>query len=347
MFQHPHSSCREGSDSWLLYRIFFLLIGFALAPTQGHAQATQGAIIGTVKDSGGAVVPNANVTLTNADEGTVRSIKSNSVGDYRFLDVKAGHYTIGVEASGFEKWTASGVVLEVRQELRVDASLTVGADSAIGSGHGRLTVSAIETDSPTISGTFTTDDADNLPVNTRASFSGTSAANIFSAVPGVQADGGGRKSSAILAAGRSAFRSRRHGRRRNLQERDRRQFHLRLFPIHRIHLRDSRRWRDGQRRVRQSRTDCRHHQGRERTRCMASGLPGTTRSSAFDAIAYTFPTTATKPSVHGNTFGGSIGGPVKFFPISTTGITRASSSVRTKAGAIPHRPLCLKKCPAR
>ncbi len=52
-------------------------------------------------------------------------------------------------------------------------------------------VSAIETDSPTISGTFTTDDADNLPVNTRASFSGTSAANIFSALPGVQADSSG------------------------------------------------------------------------------------------------------------------------------------------------------------
>ena len=36
---------------------------------------------------------------------------------------------------------------------------------------------------------------------------------------------------------------------------------------------------------------------------------GTTRS-AFDAIAYTFPTTITKPSVTGNTFGGSVGGPV-------------------------------------
>ncbi len=53
------------------------------------------------------------------------------------------------------------------------------------------TVSAIETDSPTISGTFTTDDANNLPVNTRASFSGTSAANIFGALPGVQADSSG------------------------------------------------------------------------------------------------------------------------------------------------------------
>ena len=41
----------------------------ALACVYGHAQATQGAVIGSVKDAAGAVIPNANVTLTSADEG--------------------------------------------------------------------------------------------------------------------------------------------------------------------------------------------------------------------------------------------------------------------------------------
>jgi len=49
----------------------------------------------------------------------------------------------------------------------------------------------IETDTPTISGIFTTDDADNLPVNTRASFSGTSASAILGTLPGMQADASG------------------------------------------------------------------------------------------------------------------------------------------------------------
>ena len=65
------------------------------------------------------------------------------------------------------------MVLTVRQELRVDVTLNIGAVQQ----EVRVTgdsVSAIETDSPTISGTFTTDDANNLPVNTRASFSATS-----------------------------------------------------------------------------------------------------------------------------------------------------------------------------
>ena len=75
-----------------------------LASTQVSAQSTQGSIIGSVKDTVGAVIPGATVTLTNIDEGAVRSTKSNGVGDYRFQDVKAGHYSVVVEAPSFEKW---------------------------------------------------------------------------------------------------------------------------------------------------------------------------------------------------------------------------------------------------
>ena len=44
------------------------------------------------------MVPNATVTLTNTDEGTMRTTKTNSVGDYQFLDVKAGNYQLDIEA---------------------------------------------------------------------------------------------------------------------------------------------------------------------------------------------------------------------------------------------------------
>ena len=85
---------------------------------------------------------------------------------------------------------ASGVALEVRQELRVDVQLAVGTVQQSVQVTGD-SVSAIETDSATISGTFTSDDATNLPVNTRASFNGTSAANILGTLPGVQDDSSG------------------------------------------------------------------------------------------------------------------------------------------------------------
>jgi len=79
-----------------------------LTCTQVRAQSTQGSIIGSVKDAAGAVVPGALVTLTNAEEGTVRTTKSNGIGDYHFEDVKAGHYTVQVEAPSFEKWLLQG-----------------------------------------------------------------------------------------------------------------------------------------------------------------------------------------------------------------------------------------------
>src|SRR6266849_5685127 len=85
-----------------------LLAVLVCASVQGRSQSTQGAIVGSVKDPGGAVVVNAAVTLTNTDEGASRTTKSNSTGDYRFVDVKAGHYSVEVVIPGFEKWSATG-----------------------------------------------------------------------------------------------------------------------------------------------------------------------------------------------------------------------------------------------
>jgi len=273
-----------------------------VACTQGRAQSTQGSIVGAVKDSAGAMVPAATVTLTNTDEGTVRVAKSNAVGDYRFQDVKAGHYALAVAAPNFEKWSATGVVLAVRQELRLDVSLAVGTVQQEVTVSGD-TVSAIETDSPTISGAFTTDDANNLPVNTRASFTGTSAANIFSALPGVQADSSGISLQGALpyqvdvtvdgvttksATGGNfigdAFPST-----ESISE-------IRADGV----LANAEFGNPGQIVV--------------TTKGGANALHGSGfwyyQNSAFDAIAYTFPITTTKPSVTGNTFGGSVGGPV-------------------------------------
>ena len=82
-----------------------------MAFVQGRAQSTQGSIVGSVKDTVGAVIPGAVVTLTNTEEGAARTTKSNGVGDFRFQDVKAGHYSVEVSAPNFEKWKASGVAL--------------------------------------------------------------------------------------------------------------------------------------------------------------------------------------------------------------------------------------------
>ena len=286
------------------FSLLSILIALTLALPWMHAdaQATQGSVVGVVTDNAGAVIPGALVTLTSAEEGTVRVGKTNGVGDYRFLDVKAGHYSIGIEEAGFQKWQIAGVVLTVRQELRVDARLAVGAVQQ------QIEVkaddvSAIQTESPTVSGAFNTEDTTNLPVNTRASFSGTSPAAIFGALPGVQADASGISLQGALpyqvdvtvdgVTAKSAtggnFLGDAFPSTESISE-------IRADGV----LANAEFGDPGQIVV--------------TTKGGTNNFHGTGfwyyQSSAFDAIPYTYPTTTKKASVHGNTFGGSVGGPV-------------------------------------
>ncbi|MGA7155334.1 MAG: carboxypeptidase regulatory-like domain-containing protein [Acidobacteriaceae bacterium] len=153
------------------------------------AQSTQGSILGTVTDSAGALVPGASVTLTNVEEGVVRTTKTNAAGDYLFPDVVASHYNIKIVAPGFEQWTISGAPLAVRQQLRVNAKLVVGSVQQSIQVTG-ANASAIDTDSASINAVYSANDAVNLPTNSRASANGTSGLSLIGTLPGVQADQG-------------------------------------------------------------------------------------------------------------------------------------------------------------
>ena len=63
------------------------------------AQADQGTITGVVKDSAGAVIQNAQVTLTNTDTGLVLQVKSDGSGVYVFSPVKIGNYEVSATGS--------------------------------------------------------------------------------------------------------------------------------------------------------------------------------------------------------------------------------------------------------
>ena len=164
-------------------------LALLLAGIPAAAQSIQGAILGSVKDANGAAVPGAQVTLTNADEGTVRTMTTNSAGDYQFLDAKASHYMVQVVAPGFEKWATSGVELTARQQLRIDASLAVGAVQQIVTVSGQ-NASAIDTETPKIGAVYTAGDLLDLPTNFRASSSGTSVVGAIGTLPGVQTQQG-------------------------------------------------------------------------------------------------------------------------------------------------------------
>jgi len=90
------------------------------------AQVDTGAILGTIKDTTGAVIPGASVTLKNDDTGVVVTTTSGSSGEYTFSPVKIGHYSIAAEFKGFQRVEHSQVSVQVQQRVVVDFALPPG-----------------------------------------------------------------------------------------------------------------------------------------------------------------------------------------------------------------------------
>src|SRR5437870_5054982 len=71
-----------------------------------QAQGITGSISGTVLDSTGAAVPNAKLTITNTERNeVVRTVTTDSSGNYSAPQIPVGLYSITVEVAGFKKAT--------------------------------------------------------------------------------------------------------------------------------------------------------------------------------------------------------------------------------------------------
>ncbi len=94
---------------------------------RAHAQVDTGAILGTVKDESGAVIPGAKVTLTN--EGTNFPLVAHTAGDGAsiFTPIRIGTYTVAAEATGFQKSIQTHLQLGIQQQLVEDFTLVPGA----------------------------------------------------------------------------------------------------------------------------------------------------------------------------------------------------------------------------
>src|SRR5690242_17257387 len=78
-------------------------------------------LTGTVHDSSGAAVANANVVVSNSSQGLSRPTTTNSTGDWLIGGLPGGTYDVSVSAPGFKTFQAKGIVLRVGQKLRADA----------------------------------------------------------------------------------------------------------------------------------------------------------------------------------------------------------------------------------
>src|SRR4051812_35449560 len=78
-------------------------------------QTVSSSITGTVLDPANAVVPNAAVTLTDENTGSVRTGTTDSSGLFRFLNVSPGRYTISVEVTGFKSMSQSQISVSANE----------------------------------------------------------------------------------------------------------------------------------------------------------------------------------------------------------------------------------------
>ncbi|PPT33275.1 TonB-dependent receptor [Xanthomonas euroxanthea] len=120
----------------------------ALAAAPVFAQSTSAGVAGLVTSSGGQPVPNAEVTITHVESGTVSRATTDASGRYNARGLRVGGpYTITITKSGEGTKTEEGVYLNLNQVNSVDASLggdvtTLGAVQAIGGDYGSALFSA-------------------------------------------------------------------------------------------------------------------------------------------------------------------------------------------------------------
>ena len=107
----------------LLKHFAFLVIGFAVV---AYAQVDTGSISGTVKDSGGAVIVDATVTITNPSSGSSVTTKTNQDGFYTVVDLKPGSYNVATSSPGFQAVTKTGTDLRLQDRLAINFDLQVG-----------------------------------------------------------------------------------------------------------------------------------------------------------------------------------------------------------------------------
>jgi hypothetical protein len=83
-------------------------------------------LVGTIKDTSGAVVPGVTVALTNEATGVTRSATTGDGGTYIFTSLQPGRYRLFAELPGFRKVERTGVELQVNQRAQIDLLLEVG-----------------------------------------------------------------------------------------------------------------------------------------------------------------------------------------------------------------------------
>jgi len=147
-----------------------------------YGQSTFGTITGSVVDSSGAAITDAQVTLTNLGTTEKRVQSSGSDGLFSFVNLIPGQYRIDVEKTGFKHFFRQPVVVEVQQSTRIEVVMQVGEVTQTVEVTAETPLLQAETSS--LGQVVEQRKANELPLNGRNIF------NLITVSPGAVAQGG-------------------------------------------------------------------------------------------------------------------------------------------------------------
>jgi outer membrane receptor protein involved in Fe transport len=158
-----------------------LALGFGLSDRL-NAQGATASILGTVTDTSGAVVPNANVQVKNLDTGRTQRVPTDSAGRYTIANLPIGNYQAQASAQGFQTLVRPNITLTVGAQTVVDFSLTVGQAQQTITVESQ--VSQVDTVSSTVAAFVGQKQINDLPLN------GRNFTDLVALAPGVSAGPG-------------------------------------------------------------------------------------------------------------------------------------------------------------
>jgi Carboxypeptidase regulatory-like domain len=116
---HVRNFCRATKTTWAVLLLTFVFVA------SSRAQSTFGSIVGTVQDATEAVVPGAAVTLHSEDDNSDRVTTSSATGDFQFVNLKPGRYSVAARFAGFADAQVAAFDLAPRQTARVNVVMAL------------------------------------------------------------------------------------------------------------------------------------------------------------------------------------------------------------------------------
>src|SRR5580692_6741429 len=141
-----------------------LLVAMAVPPA-ALGQKDSGGVAGIVRDSGGAVVPGAKISVKDVDRGTETVVTTSAQGEYAASPLKIGRYSVTAEKAGFKKTVVGPITVNIQEHPEVDITLTIGSI------HEVMTITSegpqLQTETSELGDVVNGQEATTLPLNGR------------------------------------------------------------------------------------------------------------------------------------------------------------------------------------